>query len=333
MATLRVPDVVPPPQDDCGKLNKAFNSGFAGLGKDKNAIIEVLGHRSASQRNRIKETYQQLYKKSLIDELSSGLSNFEIFGEKLAEGDFRKAVIFWTYDPAERDARLANEALNSENKSITELQVIVEIACATSPKHLMEVRQAYCSLFDRSLEEDIIKKVSPPVRKVLVGLVSSYRLDREVVDLDVADLEADRLREAIESKHLDRDDIVWILCFRNPFQLKATFGCYRRKYGHHICQDIQSCGDGILESILRVVIWCIDSPEKHFAEVIKAAIVGLGTDENSLTRAIVTRAEVDMMKIKGEYFSMNQSNMDDAVAGDTSGEYWKFLMTLLGSNV
>lgn len=28
-----------------------------------------------------------------------------------------------------------------------------------------------------------------------------------------------------------------------------------------------SCGKGDLESLLKVVIWCIHFPEKHFAEV------------------------------------------------------------------
>lgn len=74
--------------------------------------------------------------------------------------------MLWTYDPAERDARLANEALKSKRKSITQLQVIVEIACTTSPHHLVAVRQAYCSLFDSSLEEDIILNVALPARKV-----------------------------------------------------------------------------------------------------------------------------------------------------------------------
>lgn len=84
-------------------------------------------------------------------------------------------MILWTYDPAERDARLANEALKSKRKSITQLQVIVEIACATSPHHLAEVRRAYCSLFDSSLEEDIIANVSQPVQKVHVLNVSQTK--------------------------------------------------------------------------------------------------------------------------------------------------------------
>lgn len=55
---------------------------FLGLGTDEKAIISVLGHRNASQRKKIKEAYQLLYDKSLIDDLHSELS-----------GDF--AVLFF----------------------------------------------------------------------------------------------------------------------------------------------------------------------------------------------------------------------------------------------
>nr|XP_016505752.1 PREDICTED: annexin D3-like [Nicotiana tabacum] len=244
-----------------------------------------------------------------------------------------KAVILWTYEPSERDARLANEALKSKKKTITQLQVIVEIACASSPDHLVAVRQAYCGLFNCSLEEDIAANVPMPVQKILIGLVRSYRYDKELVDPSLANAEAAILREAIRTKQLDSDNHLMILSTRNFHQLRATFECYKQNYGFSIDQDIKSCGKGLLESILKVVIWCIDSPEKHFAEVVRASIVGIGTDEESLTRAIVTRAEVDMMKVRGEYFIANKTSLDNAVIGDTSGDYMKFLMTLLGAKV
>jgi hypothetical protein len=38
-------------------------------------------------------------------------------------------------------------------------------------------------------------------------------------------------------------------------------------------------------------------------QVIRRSIVGLGTDEESLTRVIVSRAEIDMKKVKEEYKS------------------------------
>ncbi|XP_049351428.1 annexin D3-like isoform X5 [Solanum verrucosum] len=318
MGTLRIPDVVPSPTEDSETLMKSFK----GLGTNEKSVISVLGHRNASQRKKIRETYQQLYNRSLVDDIFSELS-----------GDFKKAVVLWTYEPSERDGRLANEALKSKKKTITQLQVIVEIACASSPDHLVAVRQTYRGLFNCSLEEDIAANVPMPVQKVLIGLVRSYRYDKELVDPSIANEESAIIRETIRTKQLDSDNFLLILSTRNVHQLRATFECYKQNYGFSIDQDMKSCGKGLLESILKVVIWCIDSPEKHFAEVVRASIVGIGTDENSLTRAIVTRAEVDMMKVRGEYFIANKTNLDSAVIGDTSGDYMKFLMTLLGAKV
>ncbi|GAB4832253.1 hypothetical protein Ancab_006268 [Ancistrocladus abbreviatus] len=314
MGTLRIPEVVPSPAQDCERLKKAFQ----GWGTDEEGIIWLLGHRNADQRRKIRDTYQQLYNKSLIDDLHSELS-----------GDFRKAVILWIYDPPERDAKLANEAL--KKNGLKSLQVIAGIACASSSDYLMAVRQAYCSLFDCSLEEDIASQFSPPLRKLLVGLVSSYRQSKEIVDLNVAKSEAAKLHELINGKHLDHDDLMFILSTRNFFQLRATFDCYKQEYGEGIAQDISNSGNGDLEALLKVVISCIAYPEKHFAEDIRASIEGLGTDEDSLTRAIVRRAEVDMVKIKEEYLKMYGSSIDNAVAGDTSGDYKEFLLTLIGA--
>lgn len=318
MATLRVPDAVPSPIEDCERLRKAFQ----GWGTDEKAIIEVLGRRNASQRKMIRETYHQLYNKSLIDDLNSELS-----------GDFRKAVIMWTYDPAERDARLVNEALWSWKKGIRELQVIVEISCAFSPNHLICVRKAYCSLFNKSIEEDIVSNVSMPVQKILVSLVSSYRYGKELVDSAIANSEAAILHEAITQRKLDMEELVFIFSTRNFFQLRKTFQLYRQTYGTFLEDDIMGCGKGTLESLLKVLIWCIESPEKHFAEVVRASIVGLGTDEDSLSRAVVSRAEVDLMKVREEYFNVNISTLEDAVIGDTSGDYKDFLMALLQPQV
>ncbi|KAJ7949327.1 Annexin [Quillaja saponaria] len=318
MATLKIPEVVPSPTEDSERLRKAFQ----GFGTDEEAIIWILGHRNASQRKKIRDTYQQLYNESLIQRLKSELS-----------GDFRNAVILWTYDPPERDAKLAKDALYARQKGIKQLQVLVEIACASSPLHLMSVRRAYCLLFDCSLEEDIVSSVSQPLRKFLVGLVSSYRYDKEAVDSEAAKSEAAALHEAIKTKQLDHDHVVWILCTRNFFQLRATFACYRQAYSNPIEEDIMKCGNGDLQSLLKMVIWCINSPEKHFAKVVRDSIIGLGTDEDSLTRAIVSRAEIDMLKVRTEYAYMYKSKLDDAVIGDTSGDYKDFLMTLLGARM
>lgn len=71
----------------------------------------------------------------------------------------------------------------------------------------------------------------------------------------------------------------------------------------------------------------------EYHQVVRNSIIGLGTDEDSLTRAIITRAEIDMMKVRGEYNNMYKSSLDSAVIGDTSGDYKDFLLTLLGAKI
>ncbi|CAL0328746.1 unnamed protein product [Lupinus luteus] len=315
MASLKVPEIAPSPIQDSERIRKAFH----GLGTDEKELILVLGHRNSKQLKEIRETYQQLYNESLIDRLQSELS-----------GDFRNAIILWTQDPAERDAKLANAGLKDKRKGIKHLQILVEIACASNPNHLVAVRKAYCSLFHCSLEEDIVASVSQPLRKLLLGLVSSYRYDKVTVNLEVAKWESTKLYEAINTKKLDDDHIIWILSTRNIFQLRETFASYKHLYGNTLDQGIKNCGKGDMESLLNVVVWCIDSPERHFAKVVRDSIIGLGTDEDSLNRGIVTRAEIDLLKVRFEYANIYKSSLDDDVIGDTSGEYKDFLITLLG---
>jgi hypothetical protein len=247
-----------------------------------------------------------------------------------------KAVVSWTYDPAERDARLVNKILNKEKKkkSLENLKVIVEISCTTSPNHLIAVRKAYCSLFDSSLEEHIASSLPFPLAKLLVTLASTFRYDKDRTDAEVATIEAAMLREAIEKKQLDHDHVLYILGTRSIYQLRETFVAYKKNYGVTIDKDVDGCpGDADLRSLLKVAIFCIDTPEKHFAKVVRDSIEGFGTDEDSLTRAIVTRAEIDLMKVRGEYFNMYNTSMDNAITGDISGDYKDFIITLLGSKI
>lgn len=76
---------------------------------------------------------------------------------------FQRVVLLWTLSPAERDAHLANEALKRWTSSN---QVLVEIACARSPKELLQAREAYHAKFKKSLEEDVAYHTSGDFRKV-----------------------------------------------------------------------------------------------------------------------------------------------------------------------
>lgn len=97
-----------------------------------------------------------------------------------------------------------------------------------------------------------------------------------------------------------------------------------------ILQDLKADPKDEFLSALRAAIKCLIAPEKYFEKVLRSAINRLGTDEEALTRVVVTRAEVDLKHTKEEYYRRNSIPLDKAIAGDTSGDYETFLLELLG---
>lgn len=95
-------------------------------------------------------------------------------------------------------------------------------------------------------------------------------------------------------------------------------------------QDLETDSDDEYLKLLSAAIECLKTPEKHFEKVLRLAIKGTGTDEWDLTRVVTTRAEVDMERIKEEYQKRNSVPLDRAIAGDTSGDYERMLLALIG---
>ncbi|KAJ4756776.1 Annexin [Rhynchospora pubera] len=313
MASLTVPATVPSPAEDCEQLRKAFE----GWGTNEALIISILAHRNASQRRLIRDTYARIYGQMLLKSLNDEIS-----------GDFERAVILWTLDPAERDAMLANEALRNWKPAN---RTLIEIACARTSTQLFAVRQAYHALFKRSLEEDVAAHTTATFRKLLVPLVSSYRYEGPEVNMKLAKSEAKILHDKISHKAYDHEDLIRILTTRSKPQLIATLNQFNNEFGSAFNKNLKSDPKDEFLASLRAAVRCFCCPERYFAKVARVAIEGLGTDENALTRVITTRAEVDLQLIKEAYMKRTSVPLDRAVAGDTSGDYERMLIALLGA--
>ncbi|CAL5339087.1 unnamed protein product [Camellia sinensis] len=75
---------------------------------------------------------------------------------------------------------------------------------------------------------------------------------------------------------------------------------------------------------LLTILQRVENPGKFFAKGLHKAMKSMGTDETSLTRIIVTRAEVDMQYIKAEYHKKYGKSLNDVVQSETSGPYKAF---------
>ncbi|CAL5414913.1 unnamed protein product [Camellia sinensis] len=312
MSTLTVPAQVPSVTEDVEQLRKAFG----GWGTNEDLIISILAHRNAAQRKSIRQSYAETYNEDLLKALDKELSN-----------DFERLVLLWTLEPAERDAVLANEATKRWTSSN---QVLVEIACARSPHELLLAKQAYHARFKKSLEEDVAHHTTGDFRKLLVPLVSTYRYNGDEVNMTLAKSEAKILHENISKKHYSNEDLIRILATRSKAQVNATLNQYKNEFGHDILEDLEADPNDEFLSILRATVKCLTWPEKYFEKVLQLAINKRGTDEGALTRVVATRAEVDMKIIKEEYHRRNSIPLDVAIAKDTTGDYEKMLLALVG---
>ncbi|GAU19099.1 hypothetical protein TSUD_79210 [Trifolium subterraneum] len=238
-----------------------------------------------------------------------------------------QAVLLFTLDPAERDAFLANQAtkmLTSSNSILT------EIASTRSSHDLLKAKQAYHDRFKKSLEEDVAHHTSGDIRRLLVPLVGILRYEGDEVNMTLAKSEAKVLHEKIAGKAYNDDDLIRIVTTRSKAQLNATLNHYNNEFGNVIDKDLETGSEDEYLKLLRAAIKGLTYPEKYFEELLRLAINKMGTDENALTRVMTTRAEVDLQRIAEEYQKRNSVPLDRAIDNDTSGDYQKFLLGLLG---
>ncbi|RYQ86644.1 hypothetical protein Ahy_B10g106293 isoform A [Arachis hypogaea] len=167
--------------------------------------------------------------------------------------------------------------------------------------------------------------------QLLVGLVSSFRYEGDEINARLAQSEANILHETVKEKKGNYEEAIRILTTRSKTQLVATFNRYRDEHAISISKkllDNQASDD--FYKALHTAIRCINDHKKYYEKVLRNAIKKVGTDEDALSRVVVTRAEKDLRDIKELYYKRNSVHLEDAVAKETSGDYKKFLLTLLG---
>ncbi|CAI9102837.1 OLC1v1001185C2 [Oldenlandia corymbosa var. corymbosa] len=312
MATLICPEH-PSPVADAEALRKAFQ----GWGTNEKAIVSILGHRNAVQTKLIRKTYEDMYAEDLVKRLESELS-----------GDFEKAIYRLVLDPEDRNAVLLNVAI--KQKPIPDYRVIIEYSTIYNPDELLAVKRAYQTRYKHSLEEDIAEHTTGDLRKLLVALASPYKYFGDDINVKLAKVEADILHDKVKDKALNDEEIMRIISTRSNAQIVATLNNYKDNNGVAITKAFKDDLENSYLAALLSAIRSINNPQKYYEKVLRNALSKPGTDEDALTRVIVTRAEKDLKNIKDLYYKRNSATLDHVVGKETSSHYKALLLALLG---
>lgn len=313
MSSLTIPPLLTSPRDDAVLLYRAFK----GFGCDTAAVINVLAHRDAAQRALIQHEYKAMYSEDLTKRLKSELS-----------GKVEDAILLWMYDPATRDAIIVKEAIYGETST---LRAATEVICSRTPSQIQHFKQVYLTMFRSPLERDIENCATGDHRKLLLAYVSKPRYEGLEVDRALVEKDAKSLYKAGEKSFgTDEDKFIKIFSERSRAHLSAVSHVYKHAHGNSLKEAIKKETSGNFEHGLLTILLCAENPGFYFAKVLRKAMKGMGTDDSTLIRVIVSRAEIDMQYIKAEYYKKYKKTLNKAVHSETSGSYKDFLLSLLG---
>ncbi|GAB2292736.1 hypothetical protein Dimus_026972 [Dionaea muscipula] len=313
MTTLSIPPYPPSPRDDATQLYRAFK----GFGCDTATVINILAHRDATQRTHIQYEYKIMYSEELTKRLAKELS-----------GKLEQAILLWLQDPAGRDAEVLRQALIRND-----LSAATEVICSRTPSQIQIIKQIYYTKFGSYLEHDLEPSTSGDHKKLLLAYVSIPRYEGLEVDRAMAEVDAKALYKAGE-KRMGTDENTFIRIFseRSRAHLAAVISSYHGMHHKSLKKAVKSETSDLFRYALLTILACAENPGRYFAKVLRKAMKGLGTDDTTLIRVIVTRTELDMQYIKAEYHKKYKKTLNDAVHSETSGDYRAFLLALLGPN-
>ena len=284
--------------------------------KDEISIVHFVTNRTNAQLQQIKEAYSTLYNSDIINDLKKALS-----------GHFEDVVVGLFYTPIDYDCFQLRKAIKGLG---TDEDALIEILCTRPPNTIEAIKKRYGEMYTgRSLIKDVEGDTSGNFRKILLSLLSANRPPDSKPNIEECKNCAKRLYEAGEKRLGTNEDVfTQIFTEKSPTEFTYIAQLYYKLTKHTLLQAVENEFSFDSKKCLIAIIYAILSPSEYFAKRIYKAVKGLGTDNTTLIRVIVSRHEIDMPQIKQYYKHNYHKDMIEDIKDDTSGNYRKILVEL-----
>uniref|UniRef100_A0A8C1ZCF3 Annexin n=1 Tax=Cyprinus carpio TaxID=7962 RepID=A0A8C1ZCF3_CYPCA len=286
--------------EDVAALRKAIE----GIGTTEKTLIDILTHRSSSQKQAISKAYEETTKRILVNDLKGD-----------TKGSLEDLLVALARPPAVNDAKWLNKAIKGAG---TDTNILIEILASRTNKQIKEI-------YMQNIE------ISGDFGKAILLLAEGARDESTNVNADKAKEDAKALYQAGEKRlGTDESKFIEILCKRSIPHLRQTILEYKNISGKTLQKSIEKEISGDLEELLVAIVKCVMSTPAYFAEKIYKSMKGAGTDETTLTRVMVSRGEIDMLDIRAEFKKLYQRSLYKEISSDVSGSYGDCLKMICG---
>lgn len=296
---------------------EVLRKAMKGFGTDEQAIIDVICRRTNSQRQEIKIMFHQMYDRDLISDLKSELG-----------GSFEDISIAIMLPFIEYDARELKRSMRGLG---TDEDSLIEIMCTRTNTEILHIKEAYKEIYSNELENDIADDTSGDFKRLMISLCSANRQENTYLDIFKAKEDAKKLYNAGERKiGTDENKFISVLGAQSHAQINGVVEEYNKLSEKTLMQAIESEFSGDIQKGLLAILKIAKNVPAYFAERLNDSIVGNVANDRTLIRVIVTRCEVDMIKIKEEFQKAYGKSLISCIKESTSGDYKKMLLGLVG---
>lgn len=289
-----------------------------GLGTDESTLIRIICNRNYAELAAIKDAYLRKHGKDLISAVKSETS-----------GDFGRAMLGLLKEPRQYDADTLHEAMKGLG---TDEFTLMSVLIGRSNEQKDQIKNIYARDHGKSLDTAVKSETSGDLQKLMLGLCNARDSEATPVNDDSARVDAERLYNAGEGK-IGTDEKMFIEIFtkRSWGHLRRVFSIYETIHKHHTMERaVESEFSGFLKTGLVGIVVFARNPGEFFADIAHKAMKGVGTDETMLSRVIVGNRDV-MPEIKKAYSAKYNKSLWQAVNGETSGDYKKTLLAVIGN--
>ena len=282
---------------------------------DEDTIVRILSTTSNLDRQIIRLFYKKKFTNPIQKDIQTQLSS-----------DLKNLTLDLFDLPYEYDARELHRSLTSFKK---DEKAIIEILITRTRSHLIFVQKIYKAFYNTSLKNDILNLSDKNFSEFLLTILSSQRPSSQTIQInDAYNIAKDIVKNGIKQygKKVDLFKEVFVNKSREDLILisRAFFDLYKKNLYDTIDNEVSGANKKLIKDILFGLI----TPAQWFAKKAYKAMSGPGTDENTLFRVIVSRAEIDMDDIRDYYFRDRNTDLRNDIDGDCSGAYGKILMNL-----
>ena len=282
--------------------------------KDEDIILDAITSNNLQNRVSIAQYYRTTYGTSLFDDIKS---NFD------KDFGYCAALMFLT--PLE--FCIYHLKLGIKNKN----ECTLEMLTSKTTEELKIIEDAYKKDTGKDLKKDIQDAYKGAIGKNLLNLFTTPRKANPRPDKKECQKYANKLSENkkgpndwVEDEKLFKE----VFIERSPEEIILIARYYLKITGTNLLDAIEKNAKGLNKNLLKEILYNNIMPHELYAEKVHLAIKGLGTNEEVLSRVLVSRCEVDMDAMRDMYLAKYKVTLKEDIMDDTSKSYQKLCVYL-----